>query len=53
MYKNGVKVWLIRARACCEVPEIGVQGQVTCGANESDQFFSGFFKNADLPEAAL
>ena len=28
-------------------------GLIACGANESDQFFSSLFKNADLPEAAL
>lgn len=53
MHNNGIDGGLFGPRPCCEIPEIGVEGQVTRGSNESDQFVSRFFKNADLPEAAL
>ena len=53
MHQDRQQLTLIRARAGGQVPEIGIESQVTGGTNETDEFIRSGVDQADLPETAF
>ena len=53
MHQDRQQLTLISARAGGQVPEIGIEGQVTGGTNETDEFIRSGVDQADLPETAF
>ena len=53
MHQNREQLPLVRSRTGGQIPEIGIEGQVTGGTDEADQLTAGGVDQADLPEAAF